>query len=299
MSRTGLSHGARLACYALAIGVHAAAAAAFMLTPKIESPPAPEGVEIELLAEITMEAAEEVPPSVAAQSMEAEQASEAQPGEAQTVPGEQVEAVASLDVKQTEVTPDEVEETEKPQDQPQAEETPEAKPIEDPNVATPVEPPEEAVGSPVELEKPVIEAPQAPVLAKKPKPAAKKEKKAKAQKQRAAVVGSTLSKDAKRKGASRAATSGGNRSSAEYRSIVNARLAARRSAIQARAGSGVKGRVVISFTIGSGGSVVSASVSQSSGNARLDSAARAMVASTSFPPPPGGHFRNGVPIVMK
>ncbi|WP_119273304.1 cell envelope integrity protein TolA [Taklimakanibacter deserti] len=320
MNTGGLSHGSRLVCIILAVGVHAAAAAAFMLTPKMEPPPPPEGVEIEMLAEITSVVAEEVPPSVAAEAEQIEQVTETQPGEAASMDGEVAEAVASLETKPTEVMPPEVEDTAEPEVRPEAVE-PEAQPeaedspeVEDSQEAEePQEaetPPEEApVTMPIELEEPKVATPQAPALATKPKAEAKKaearktegkktekkvaKKKAKAQPRRLAVAGSTLAKEATRKGQSSAQSSGGRRSSSEYRSIVQARLSARRSAISTSVGSG---RVIIAFAIGASGRITSASISQSSGNSRLDSAARSVVAATSFPPPPAGSYRGRIPI---
>lgn len=280
---TSLWQGSRLVSIALAVGVHAAAAAAFMLTPKIEPPPPPDAVEIELLTEITSESAEEVSPAVAAETTEIEQAQEAEVGEAQTVTGAEVGALASLDTEQAEVTPDEAKPVEQPDTMPEVADPPEVEPTEVPDVA-----------SPVELEKPVIEAPQAPAIVKKPKPVAKK--KVKKEPRRATLAGATVSKDVKRKGVSRSVSSGGRQSGSSYASLVNARLAARRSRIQSLLGSGTRGRVVITFSIGQGGSVRSASVTTSSGNARLDSAARSVVAATSFPPPPNGSFSGRVPI---
>jgi protein TonB len=304
MSANGLSHGSRLLSITLAVGVHAVAAAAFMLTPKMEPPP-PEGVEIEMLAEITSVVAEEVPPSVAAEAEQIEEASETQPGETASMDGEVAEAVASLDPKRAEVTPQAVEESAKPEIQPEAEK---------PRDVEETPPVEASVTMPVEIEQPKVEAPQAPAVAKpktetrktetKKSEATKTEKKAakkktKTQARRLAVAGSTLSKEAKRKGQSSAQSSGGRKSSSEYRSIVQARLSARRGAISARAGAGVRGRVIIAFSIGASGRVTSASVSRSSGNVRLDAAARSVVASTSFPPPPGGSYRRGIPISVE
>jgi|GEM_PF-5955143 len=322
MSPGGLSYGSRLVCIILAVGVHAAAAAAFMLTPRMEPPPPPEGVEIEMLAEITSVIAEEVPPSVAAEAEQIEQTTETQPGEAASMDGEVAEAVASLETKPTEVIPPEVEDTAEPEAvepeaQPEAEDSPEVEDSQEAEEAQEAEepqeaemPPEEApVTMPIELEEPKVATPQAPALATKPKAEAKKteakktegkktekkvaKKKAKAQPRRLAVAGSTLAKEATRKGQSSALSSGGRKSSSEYRSIVQARLSARRSAISTSVGSG---RVIIAFAIGASGRITSASVSQSSGNSRLDSAARSVVAATSFPPPPAGSYRGRIPI---
>lgn len=289
MKGAGLTQSARFICITLALVVHAAAAAAFMLAPAAEPPESSEGVEIEMLAEVTAEVADEMAPAVAAQAIEASPASEMQPGEAQTVMGAEVDAMAARDVPQSDVKPTEAEEIEKPEEQPVAEETPEVKPDEKPVIVAAVEPAEvTATETPVELEKPVVEAPEAPSLAPKAKPVVKKEKKAKAQQRRAAVAGASVSKVPTRKGTSQAQRSGGARASAAYRSIVLGRISSRRSAMIARMRTNGTKTFRISFSIGASGQVTSASVSSSSGDAALDSQIRAIIASIDFPPPPAG-----------
>ncbi|MFZ5678105.1 MAG: TonB family protein [Pseudomonadota bacterium] len=300
MKGAGLTQSARFICIALALVVHAAAAAAFMLAPPAEPPKPSEGVEIEMLAEITAEVADELTPAVAAQAVEASPASEMQPGEAQTVVGAEVDAMAARDVPQTDVTPTEAEEVEKPQEQPVAEETPEVKPDEKPVTVAAVEPAEvTATETPVELEKPVVEAPEAPVLAPKAKPAVKKEKKAKAQQRRAVIAGASVNKTPTRKGMSQSRNSGGAQASAAYRSIVFGRIVSRRSAMVARMRQ--KGTKVlrVSFSISASGQVSSASVSKSSGDASLDTQIRAIIAAIDFPPPPpGARSAYAVPITL-
>ena len=63
-----------------------------------------------------------------------------------------------------------------------------------------------------------------------------------------------------------------------------------RSAIARRAGAvrGMRGTVRVSFVVSSSGAIVSASVSGSSGDARLDQAALSMVRSARVPAPPAG-----------
>lgn len=312
MTTNGFTFSGRLVSIVLAVGVHAAAAAAFMMVPKQVPPPEPDSVEIEMLSEITAEVADDVAPAVAAEATEIEQAQEAKPGDSQDVTGREVGELAALDNEKTEVAPDEAKPVEQETNSPEVETPSETKPTEMPDVvalADPTETPEvttaeptEAppVAAPVEMEKPVIEAPMAPVLSNKPKPKppAKKTAKKKKEQRRASMAGSTVSKQAKRVGASKSVASGGSQSSSAYKSIVNARLAARRPRIQSMAGTGVKGRVVIVFSLNASGNVQSASVAASSGNARLDSATRSVVASTSFPPPPNGFFRGQVSIAV-
>lgn len=63
-----------------------------------------------------------------------------------------------------------------------------------------------------------------------------------------------------------------------------------RAAIARRAGAvrGMQGTVRVSFVVSSSGAIVSASVSGSSGNARLDKAALGMVRAARVPAPPAG-----------
>lgn len=284
-----LTQSGRFICIALALSVHAAAAAAFMLAPAAEPPKPSEGVEIELLAEITAEAADEMAPAVAAQALAASTVAEMQPGKAQTVLGAEVDALASRDVEQSDIKPTEVEETERPQEQPVAEETPEVEPLEKPVTVAAIEPAEvTAVDTPVELEKPVVEAPEAPALSQKPKPAAKRERKAKPQQRRAAVAGSTVSKEPTREGTSQSQRSGGTRASAAYGSIVRARVIGRLPAMVARMRQAGRKQFRVAISIASSGRVASVSIARSTGDPALDSAARAIVAGIDFPPPPPG-----------
>jgi protein TonB len=300
MKGAGLTQSARFICITLALVVHAAAAAAFMLAPPAEPPESSEGVEIEMLAEITSEEAAEAEAAVAAQSVLAEAATEAQPGDAQSVMGQQVDSLAPLNTEETEVTPDPVKEVEKTENMPEAQDTPEVKPTEEPVTMAAVEPTEvTAVDTPVELETPVVETPEAPALVKKPKPTpAAKQKKAKVQQRRAAIAGSVVTKEATRKGASQAERSGGAQASAAYRSVVRGRIIARRPAMMAKIRQNGSRVVRIRFLIGASGSVLSSSVAGSSGDAALDSAVRAIVASIDFPPPPTGRATITVPIQL-
>src|SRR5690606_29406235 len=63
-----------------------------------------------------------------------------------------------------------------------------------------------------------------------------------------------------------------------------------RAAIARRAGAvrGMRGTVRVSFVVNASGAIVSANVSGSSGNARLDQAALRMVRSARVPAPPAG-----------
>lgn len=71
---------------------------------------------------------------------------------------------------------------------------------------------------------------------------------------------------------------------AGYAARVRARVAGRRPA-----GNGVKGTVIVSFSVGGGGGLGSARIVRSSGSGALDAAAlQAVRGAAPFPPPPGG-----------
>lgn len=61
----------------------------------------------------------------------------------------------------------------------------------------------------------------------------------------------------------------------------------------------VEGTVVLSFAIGPSGTIVSHSITRSSGNAAIDAAVHAMVAASRFDPPPGGRFASSIPVRFK
>ena len=54
---------------------------------------------------------------------------------------------------------------------------------------------------------------------------------------------------------------------------------------------GAKGVVGVAFTIGPSGALSSFAITRSSGDEDLDAAARTLVQSAHFPPPPGGSAR--------
>ena len=237
--------------------------------------------------------------------------------------------------KQTITETDVIEETEAPEPptSPPVTDAPSADPAPDAVEAVPVEPPE--IAPPVDIETPVVEAQDAPKIAAltapvevveakprvsevarvTPKPVkeaakrkpvkqaqakpAKTKAAAKPKAQRRMTAGSRQSKVAQREGKSAAKRSGGKMASSAYRSIVQARLSARKGSLQPALRQGSKGYVVVSFSIGASGRVTRAAVVKSSGVGTINSAARAMVASTSFPPPPGGSFSARLPVQVK
>ena len=93
-----------------------------------------------------------------------------------------------------------------------------------------------------------------------------------------------------------AQAAGGSQASANYRSIVAAELNRRKFYPPSARASGIEGVVVVKFTIGAAGSVISHHITRSSGQPQFDRAVHQMMASVSVPPPPGGSFRATVPI---
>lgn len=339
----------RLACLVLALGVHAAVAGAFIGGSAKEPAPPPE-VEIEILAAVTSEATPVETPDIAADAMQASEASEAASGDVANMVSdipEEVASIAPIETVTLAETPPREDVSEERQQQtitgteaverPEAAKPPASQPLtEVPSVEpvqqaaeiAPVEPPQ--MVPPVAIEMPQVAAEDAPKIAAltrpvevveeqpraaevelvkavakrkslkeaQPKPA-KSKSAAKPKAQRQMTAGSRQSKAAQREGKSTAKRSGGKIAGAAYRSIVQARINARKGALQPALRQGSKGYVVVSFSIGASGRVTSASVVKSSGSGTIDSAARAMVAATSFPPPPGGNFSARVPIMVK
>ena len=334
----------RLSCVILALGVHAAIATAFIGESAKEPSPPPE-VEIEILAAITSEATPIETPDIAAEAMQASEASEAVSGDVANMVSDIPDEVASITPIET-VTPredvseerqqqtiTETEATEKaeaaepPASQPLTE-VPSVEPVQQAAGVAPVEPPQ--MVPPVDIEMPQVAAEDAPkiaalttpveVMEEQPRPAevelvkevakrkqakeaqpkpAKSKSVAKPKPRRQMTAGSRQSKVAQREGKSAAKRSGGKMASSAYRSIVQARLSARKGSLQPALRRGSKGYVVVSFSIGASGRVTRAAVVKSSGVGAIDSAARAMVASTSFPPPPGGSFSARLPVIVK
>ncbi len=88
----------------------------------------------------------------------------------------------------------------------------------------------------------------------------------------------------------------GGMSRANYAGLVVAELNRHKFFPAAARAAGVTGSVGVAFSIGSSGRVVSQSVTRSSGNGSLDSAARAMMSAIQAPSPPGGHFSTSTTI---
>lgn len=96
--------------------------------------------------------------------------------------------------------------------------------------------------------------------------------------------------------APRAARPGAGGNDAGYAARVRASLQARANALGFE---DVNATVVLSFSIDASGRVASASVARPSGDFKVDGALRRMLASASFPPPPGGRFSGVVPVRIR
>jgi protein TonB len=82
----------------------------------------------------------------------------------------------------------------------------------------------------------------------------------------------------------------GAMSQASYAGLLAAELRRHTFYPAAAKAAGVSGSVGVTFTIGPSGRVISQSITRSSGNSALDSAAHAIMSAIHAPPPPGGRF---------
>jgi len=73
-----------------------------------------------------------------------------------------------------------------------------------------------------------------------------------------------------------------------YQSEIASAIRSRLFYPEAARARGAKGVVGVAFTIGPSGAVAAFAITRSSGDHDLDAAARTLVQSTHFPPPPGG-----------
>lgn len=83
-----------------------------------------------------------------------------------------------------------------------------------------------------------------------------------------------------------------------YTTLVSAEINRRKFYPSAARGKGDGGVVEITFEIGSDGALLRQETTRSSGDERLDAAARKMVGSAHFPAPPGGRFLGKIQITF-
>jgi protein TonB len=192
---------------------------------------------------------------------------------------------------------------------------PEPPPAPPPAVETPPElaapPPAvvapEAIPLPAEPPKPVVppkpvalpKTPEPPKPAVKPKPAQKpvelrqqkqEEKKIQDAAERRRMDKAQKAQQEARRGAAEGGAKAGGMTSASYAVLLAAELRRHTFYPAAARAVGATGSVGVAFTVGPSGRVISQSVTRSSGNAALDSAAHAIMSAIHTPPPPGGRF---------
>jgi protein TonB len=88
----------------------------------------------------------------------------------------------------------------------------------------------------------------------------------------------------------------GSASPGAYAAQVRAILQARADALGLEDVAGIVG---LTFMVGPSGRLVSHAISRPSGNFEIDRAIRGMMATVSFPPPPGGHFDGNVTVRVR
>ena len=172
-----------------------------------------------------------------------------------------------------------------------------------PAVIEPVAPPEsvspEAVLVPAPKPKLV---PRPPVVAERPRPPVQPRSVAPRRnassreiaRREAGAEGAQQRDGAQARGnAGRAGTPGNSLSGAAYAGKVRAILQARANALGIE---DQEGSVGLSFVIGGSGRMESHAITRTSGSASVDRMIRGMMASASFPPPPGGRFSGTVNI---
>ncbi len=84
-----------------------------------------------------------------------------------------------------------------------------------------------------------------------------------------------------------------------YAALVSAEINRHKFYPSAARGKGDGGVAVVTFEIGSDGALLRHEVTGGSGDGLLDAAARKMVASSNFPPPPGGRFLGKIRITFR
>lgn len=197
------------------------------------------------------------------------------------VPTDAAQAAAPTEPPPTEPPP-EVEAVEpEPQPEPPAEPPPPEPPPE-PQPVEPLPPPPE----------PRPEPPRKPDVVRERRPREPPRRKTPRSSERAEA-----SVAAEARAAARAEAGEARRAAAaSYASLVAGEIRRHRHYPAAAREANVTGVVVVAFTIGPTGTVVSHSIVRSSGHAVLDGAVRSMMAAVHLPPPPDGSFRSSIPV---
>ncbi len=288
---------------ALAVLLAHAAALIALLTLGAPLPPAPETIEVTVIAAgdealVTGPAAsaaeqgdtarESKPPQ---QTQDAEAGAPTPPASPETAPSVAATQETPTVAEQKRASPPESSPPEAPPPMEEAEKT--QWPPLPPEPAPPQNPPPAAAPAPrppLRVETPPRPKPEAkPAAVERPKPLKAAAPKASAARSNAAEAKSGGS-EAHQVGTAvaRPVEAGGSRAS--YAALVISEIQAHRYYPEPARERSEQGAVGISFTIGASGRVASAAVVRPSGFADLDDAARAIVRSITPPPPPGGSF---------
>ena len=177
---------------------------------------------------------------------------------------------------------------------------PPAPPVEQAQLTAP--PPQlvapEAIPLPVAKPKPVVRPKPKPVVLEEDDEPTPAELQAERRKAREAADRRRKAQEARaeqRRGIANGARESGM-SRGAYAGLLAAELRRHQFYPAAARAAGATGSVGVAFTVGASGSVVRQSITSSSGNGALDSAARAMMNAVQAPPPPGGSFSTSTSI---
>lgn len=157
----------------------------------------------------------------------------------------------------------------------------------------------EAIPLPVEKPRPIVKPKAKPAVEEpdhnEPTPAELQAQKRRSQEAAERRRKAQEARMAQRRGVANAAREAGM-SRGNYAGLLAAELRRRQFYPAAARAQGATGSVGVAFTVGPSGRVVSQSITNSSGSAALDGAARAMMSAVHTPPPPGGSFSTSTTI---
>lgn len=111
--------------------------------------------------------------------------------------------------------------------------------------------------------------------------------------------GSTPRASAQRIGAEDRKPEASHSARARYAALVSAEINRHKHYPAEARRRGERGVVGVAFQVGPSGTILSHSITQSSGSGALDAAANRMVAAARLPPPPGGAFRGTILITFR
>ena len=156
-------------------------------------------------------------------------------------------------------------------------------------IPLPAEPPKPVV-KPGPIKKPVLEKPARPTETELREQKQLENRRIREAAERRRKDKAREAQQEARRGAANGRANAGGMSSASYAALLAAELRRHTFYPAAARAVGATGSVGVAFTVGPSGRVISQSVTRSSGNAALDSAAHAIMSAIHTPPPPGGRF---------